>query len=723
MATPVGPGEHAFKLSLLIQQASPMMLDKLKREFQKLSGAIELVTKATKDWRAITATAGLALAGVALAVVSAAKEIIFTTDKIAIMGQRFGMTRAEIFKFNNELYSLGARSGVVADQIGEMANQLIEAGFKGKTEDLAKLSVTVYKFAEVTGLSAGVATDFAAGLSRMGINADSILKRLGGLRSSLQLSNKEFELAVQISKEATTAMYAFGSSMRVTERDMKKFGENMGNLAAMMQSIGVSAETTSKLMKGMIDPMAWLDNPVLMVNLGIGLDEVNNNLAGMSTSLQNNAEVMLRVRDRARAMISSMSPMGLALYAKTLNTTAADLRILANQTTETILKQDRMVRQQKELNELWTNMGETITPLKRSIAELFSAFLVAIKPGVDAISFLITLVAKLMQSIVTLSTDPLKGLQSMWDGLVKNFTIGGAVISGIVIGAFIWLGVWVAKLAGQFLALGANVEKIANNFTGMTGTTAQSTAGFEALAASISRVGIQLTDINAKMKEYLLLANATKTGGAAAPIIGAAIPTAAIGQNLQQQSQQQGSKAGAIFGRGFAKAFGALAVVGTMASVFTQKKFTISDLAMLALSLGPMLGPVIGPWVMGIGLAVLLLTQVFPKLNVDLLGGMLGGKAKAKGVAHATTGGATGIMESMKRSQAESVNAARMAESDRDERMLAKLDSIAKHTGSTVTAISTQDKNNVMTARSGRDYLDRKSASAKAEEFNAKKRA
>ncbi|HUV84778.1 MAG TPA: hypothetical protein VMV86_03665, partial [Methanosarcinales archaeon] len=402
----------------------------------------------------------------------------------------------------------------------------------------------------------------------------------------------------------------------------------------------------------------------------------------------------------------------LGFYAKTLGTTAGELTKLSKLTDEQIFKTERMAKEQKDLDKLWSELGDTITPLKHAWQGAFASFLLAIRPVVVVFTELLGWITKVAT-----------GVSAFFQGLIEKFNISADAIKAfnMVVGLFviavgIGLPILLWKINAGFKEfiinlwnLGPNLAKAAANMAGLTGSTAQSTAQFEALAASISKVGVQLTDVNAKLA-------ATRPTAGLAGIPGTTLDP----KNLETQQKQQGAKAAGFFGTGFAKALGAFAIAGTMANVFTKKSFTLADLGMLALSIGPMLGPVAGPWFMAAGLAILLLTRVFPKLgNFDLLGGIMGkgGKAKSTATVSSTS---SGMLDRMKRAQAEVAEVGQSSRSDTNDKMIAHLEEIKRNTSKTVSVIDNQTTSEVTSSKMDRTAAWFRSAEEKSNQIAAR---
>jgi hypothetical protein len=644
MAEKTSLSDHSLKLQILIKEASPMIIDKFRNEFKKLSGAVELVSKATKDFGSIAKLIGtnilVALAG---AIVIASKEIIWMDDKVARMGIQFGMSFKQIKEFNAGLYSTSLKAGIVADQLAVVAQNLIESNFKGSTNDLLELSATVYKFSEVTGVSISETADFAGELAKLGINSNLLLKGLGNLRASLQLSTKEFKTVIEVTKLATESLYAYGTATRkISDKEMAAFGKSAGQMAAMLQSIGLSAESTTKIMQGLVDPMEWLNNPLLMTMLGSNFQDTLTAAQGLGNPLENNVELIIKMSDKIKEMQRSTG-LGFGFIAKQMGLPAAQLARLANLSEEDKLRMMEQSKTTAELNDIWENMGEAVTHFQRAAQRSFSAFMATMKPVINVLSQTL----EIFSFIVDKLAQGTKWI-SQWGSLGEVITkiIGVAVIAGLVAlaGAMWEMSRKTRQAIMGFIELGAGINKVAAG-------SSQGTLTIEMMAAAIANLGVQASVTSQKMQQ-LNMATSPILGPRGQPLPASATSktnpagSAAMASWSTMFSSKQmpiteelvknkskwlgaGQEAGKSFWGSFGKVFGVMMAATTVVGMFQRKRFTVNDVATLLMSIGPFLGPY-GLAAAGIGALLAGAGALFGFGDMSIFGSNVGSAIKGK---------------------------------------------------------------------------------------------
>lgn len=646
--------DHAFNLTLMIKEASPLIINKFKGEFQKLSGAVEQVSKATKNFGKVAAeiTAGV-LVALASAIVTAAKEIIFLDDKIARMGMQFGLNNKEIKEFNSQLYTASIRSGIIVDQLFGVANALREADYKGSTKDLVELSETVYKFSEVAGVSIAETAEFSGELEKLGIKSGNLLKGLASLRTSMQLSSREFKTVVEITKFATETMFAYGNSLKkVSQTDMEAFGKSAAKLTGLMMNMGLSAEATTKIIKGMIDPMEWLDNPQLMVMLGVNFQDAINAASGLSNPLEQDIGLMLQMRDKMQ-QLQQGGTLGFAMIAKSMGLTIQQAKVISNWTEEGLLQAKAKATEDKKLNDLWENMGEAVTHFQRAAQRAMASFIVILKPAIGLLSGLLEGIAAITEKIAGF-TKWLGELEKL--GPVFSTLFGIATIALITaLGTIIWqIGKGTRDAVGGLLTLGTSVNSV-------SASSATGTISIEMMAAAIGQLGIKAGITSIEMQRLAAasqlsgIGGVSKAGSAITTIAtGSAVATSALAGAKTAQMEfpfmkslgsteatkvvtTQGTKLAGVFGKAFSKALPWIGILGTVGGVIAKKSFSVSDLGSILLSVGMLLGATpVGIPLMVIGGLALLLSMI-PGFNKTLLD-FGGGKAKGSAMNDSTSG-------------------------------------------------------------------------------------
>jgi hypothetical protein len=651
--------DHAFNLGILIKEASPGTINKFKAEFQKLSGAVEMVSKATKNFGKVAAEiTSTALVALASAIVAAAKEMIFLDDKIARMGMQFGLNNKQIKEFNYQLYTASIRSGIIVDQLFGVANALREADYKGSTKDLVELSETVYKFSEVSGVSIAETAEFSGELEKLGIKSGNLLKGLASLRTSMSLSSREFKTVIEVTKFATEAMYGYGNALKkVSQTDMDEFGKSAGRLAGMMMNMGLSAEATTKIIKGMVDPIEWLNNPTLMVMLGVNFQDAMDAASGLSGPLEQNVELMMKMKDKMQ-QLQQGGTLSFAMIAKSMGLTLQQVTAISNWTEEAAIQSKLKAEEDKKLNDLWENMGEAVTHFQRVSQRAFATFIVALKPAINMISGLLEGITLVIEKVTTITSGIGDFVAGLGEAGPIISTIFGVTTMALItaLGVLIWkMGMNTAKTVGEFFNLDGNIKRV-------SASSATGTISVEMMAAAIGQLGIKAGITSLEMQKLAAtsqlggVGGVSKVGGALTVGAGAASAIKFAGKGKELQGEfgymdnlsagkmtpfvtTQGSKLGSIFGKAFSKALPIAGIIGTVGGAFQAKRFGLSELGSILLSVGMMIGMTPAGWgLMAAGLLCMIATGLVPSLNKDWGLGKLMGGAKASAMNDSTSG-------------------------------------------------------------------------------------
>ena len=421
MAT--GPSQHSLTLQLLIQEKIPGLITKIKGEFGILGSAIHLVNDLFKSFNTALMAIGktLLFTGI-LAGIKLVKDIFVLNENIAVMGQRFGMSRGQIKDFNAQLFEYSKRAGIMVDQTSHMAKTLIEAGFKDRKNELAQLSATLFQFSAVTGTTAEVGAEFAAELNKMGYNVSKLLPQLASLRVSLQLSSREFESIIKLTEKAADLFYIFGNAS-----NLDKNVAGIAKLAATMAGLQLSTEQIDEQLTALLDPRKWQESNITTL-LGYGFDELwKIQTEGFGNTTQFLIDLQRRVRNFAN--FNNQAVMNnLILNGILTDKQARFYKQIYNMDEASIRLQGEKADTQLALNKLYQEMGDILLPLQKQWQALLSEAMPIIK---DLVGYLGTIVRWL--------TEIAKWIKTHGGGKTLVFGLLGATGLSILIGVAKWL--------------------------------------------------------------------------------------------------------------------------------------------------------------------------------------------------------------------------------------------------------------------------------------------
>jgi len=482
MAT--GPGDHSLKLQLNIQEAIPGIVNKLKGEFGFLGSAIHLAADLLKDFNKALLGISAAIGLSAMVVLIKLVKLVFTlNENVAIMGQRFGMSRGQIKEFNAQLFEASKRAGIMVDQTAHMAKTLIEAGFKNRRKDLADLSATLYQFSAITGISAETGAEFAAQLDKMGYNVSKLLPYLANLRESLNLSTIEFESVVKLSQQAADYFYVMGNKANGSVEQLSK-------LSAVMIGLGGDADTVNDQLMSFLDPSKYNANWFIQ-QLGYGVGE---NLKTLMGGFGDATTKILELQKRAKDYMQHLSKE--SRYAMIQDPSMVKVLKFYEQMSgwsrQEIEDMGLKIDNQTEMNKLYQEMGDVLIPLQRQWQKLLSEAMPTIK---DLVRYLGKFLEKLTELAGFINKHGggktvLFGLLGIGVAGILLSVVGGLAkiaVQGAITGMVIKTAVTSALIDAGVAGAGAGTAIVG-------GMTAASAAG-TALLAVLSQVGIALVFI------------------------------------------------------------------------------------------------------------------------------------------------------------------------------------------------------------------------------------
>jgi len=262
--------------------------------------------------------------------------------------------------------------------------------------------------------------------------------------------------------------------------------------------------------------------------------------------------------------------------------------------------QQKLINEQKTLNELQAAMGSTIKPLQLAWRSFFSNFILAIKPAIDLITSFLTNIGNGIKTVSNLFKDVNGETNTL--GKVMKGIFGAIILVGL--GALIIsLGVITVNMYKGISATGL----LSKEMGVLAASTTAAAGAYTALGAAMGGVNLG-TGAGAAVSSAATLAKARAAMGLA-PILTTVPTVASAGGGLT-------SLIGLVKGLGTAltavakSPLGKLFLVGgavmTGISVLGSKKFKIGDLGSICMALGlipgmQMLLP-IGAALLGIGM-------------------------------------------------------------------------------------------------------------------------
>lgn len=395
MAT--GPSDHALTVQMKIKDIASNALNKIKSEFGSLGSAIHLVTGLFQNFNTaiFAVTQAIAFTGV-LAIIKLAKEVFVLNENIAVMGQRFGMNRLQVKEFNTQLFESSRRAGLMVDQTAHMSKALMEAGFKDRRKELTDLSTTLFKFSAVTGVSVEVGAEFAAELNKMGYNTEGLLRQMGSLRSSFNLSTRELENIVKVIKEAGKAFYIFGGALNPEQLQLNVAGT--AKLAAQMADLGLATEESNEQMMAWLDIQKWETSGITQ-QLGYGYDELFKTQAeGYGDATEKLIDLHRRLRNFTD--FNDQAIKNTLIQSKVLSDNQAVFYTrLYNMSEDEIRMSGEKNRGVKDLNKLYLEQGDILKPLQKQWQALLAEAMPEIKKLVGGLGKVLEYITKIFEQI------------------------------------------------------------------------------------------------------------------------------------------------------------------------------------------------------------------------------------------------------------------------------------------------------------------------------------
>lgn len=542
MAT--GPGDHSLKLQLSIQDKASHLLGKIKSEFGMLGSVVHLVSDMFKNFnKAMMGLMSTILLTGLLTIIKLTKNIFMMNEQIAVMGQRFGMSKKEVALFNAQLFDAAKRGGVMVDQVAHVGKTLIEAGFKGRSKDIAELSVTMLKFSDVTGISLETGAEFATELNRIGYNSEALIKSMGGLRASLQLSQREMEAVMKTTQEASRAFFIFGGTASKEQMDANVKG--ISKFAAVMANLKLTTQETNDWIQTLISPTKFKENKLAQI-LGYGWEDITRMGQKGLGGVEQQISTLLDLRKRL-GRVNFQDPnevLRLVGPGKMFKDEAqfAWAKQISQLNEDQIRQAYEKVAVEKDLQDLYMKMGNVLIPLQKEWAKLLT----------EAMPLIVSLAGKL-EGVVKWLTGIVKWMTEHKEATKMITMIAAVTMIGLLIRG------WTVSL------LGFVTELTTKGVGALTGAA----TGAGGIAEGLTKAGTAAKTLN--------------TG-----VVG-------LGASLK------------VLGAYMLKTFGAGLAVGGVLGVFGKGRVEIRDIAQIVFGIGMMLGATPLGWtLMGIGGAVLL---------------------------------------------------------------------------------------------------------------------
>lgn len=398
-----------------------------QKELKKLIGVVDFLKGSVKDYEK-TAKFVFQNAALGYAVFSATavKKLYEIHRALTMSSLRYATIGRDVKAYENIVLKSAEGTGLAADQILEINQQLLDFGMKTKlsNKQLSDLSKTIFKFSEITGISAQTTSRFVAQMKNIGVNVTPLLQNLRQLSTSMMLSTTDMEDLLEITRMTSTNISLFNVEASKSPDKMQNFAKEAQNLAAAMKGLGMSTSTVTRLMESLTDPMAYVDNMKQMSLLGFTFDEVGMkglNSAGKITKMRN-----------ALLGFKQLGEVGFSKMLREVGMRPEDAAAILNNYQDLI----KAAQDKDSIDKVWARAKEEAGSLKVAWNNFVTSFLISVKPLADSLATFMKGVSRILNWFAGLAKD-------------KSFATLTAVIVGSVYALSKTLGWFLGKIAGN----------------------------------------------------------------------------------------------------------------------------------------------------------------------------------------------------------------------------------------------------------------------------------
>ena len=360
--------------------------DKAAKSGDKLAGALD---KARGFASKMVGSFGLLFGGFQL--MDVVSDTLELNQAMSDLSYRMGEAGTSARDLENATTGVMAATGATAEVSQRWIIGLRE--MRVATKDLEELATVGQRFSVITGASEENTRNLIGSLNTMGGMGTKAIK---GILTGMVAVQRAFGMAQGDMDRLTDSILVSSKALRnmgKSAAEVATFSKGVSKLAGAFASVGLSAETATKFVEGLLDPGAIEDNAHLYAKLGISMQD----------AMEGNIDPGKLVGGfkNLGAELKGMSNFAANELAKSLGMPLQELRAMSEMDEDAIAKamggavevSEDLKKEQEQQAELQRNFTEAIEKTKSIFMALALKVMPLLNKGMD-------FVIKAMDSIV-----------------------------------------------------------------------------------------------------------------------------------------------------------------------------------------------------------------------------------------------------------------------------------------------------------------------------------
>jgi len=418
----------------------------LNDNYDDIEEASEKIAKNTGIWKKLIGGLGglikkIGIGFGAFSLFDVVRDTFVLNKNMTNLSYRMGEGAAGVQKLTKAVTETAYATGTSVEAATEWVTTLTK--LRVGTKDITELATASSQFARITGASNDSVAQLTGKLHTMGKlgtkDITNIMKGIVGVQRAFGLTEEDVAKLNDSIIESTVSLKHMGKSAD----EIAKFSMGVTKLAGAFVSVGMEAESATKLIQKMLDPGQIEDNAMLYAKLGISMqDAIEGNI---------DPEKMIGGLKNLKSEMEGMNRIAANELAKTMGFTYDQIMQMSeiDMTSNMGGAVDDLSASQDEQKVAQEKLTSSLNKFKSILVDIGSKFMPMINKAAEWLTANFDKILDASKGIVITVSDFVKSLTG--GGLVKI----GAIVAGVGIAIFILL----KKVRKKFFTLATDMGK------------------------------------------------------------------------------------------------------------------------------------------------------------------------------------------------------------------------------------------------------------------------